>query len=213
MVTTMTNPDWRTALKLKLPTRQVAATLIASAVLALASATASATTITFDGLPGVTGDPLTSYTESGYTVTNSFGNWLEGHSFGNPDPSVFVADFFATPFGRLVVTAPGPFSFESLDMNMTFAGGYEISGLLGGVQQFDIVDNLAGSLVFTRILGNSSAKIDTLFIDVALSTTGSFNVDNIKVSAVPEPETYVFLAAGIGMIGLMARRRKARTTA
>ncbi len=55
--------------------------------------------------------------------------------------------------------------------------------------------------------------INTLFIDVALSTTGSFNVDNIKVSAVPEPETYVFLAAGVGVIGLMARRKKARTTA
>lgn len=200
-------------MKLKLPTRQVAATIIASAALALASATASATTITFDGLPGVTGDPLTSYTESGYTVTNVVGNWLEGHSFGNPDPSVFVADFFSAPFGRLAVTAPGPFSFESLDLNVTFAGGYEISGFLGGLQQFSVANNQAGSLTFSTILGNSSAMIDTLFIDVALPTTGSFNVDNIKVSAVPEPETYVFLAAGVGVIGLMARRRKARTTA
>lgn len=94
---------------------------------------------------------------------------------------------------------------------MTLAGGYEISGFLGGVQQFDIADNLLASPVFTTIFGNSSAKIDTLFIDVALSGPGSFNVDNIKV--VPEPETYVFLAAGVGLIGLMARRRKARTTA
>ncbi len=200
-------------MKLKLPTRQVAATIIASAALALASATASATTITFDGLPGVTGDPLTSYTESGYTVTNVVGSWLEGHSFGNPDPSVFVADFFSAPSGRLALTAPGPFSFESLDLNVTFAGGYEISGFLGGLQQFSVANNQAGSLTFSTILGNSSAMIDTLFIDVALPTTGSFNVDNIKVSAVPEPETYVFLAAGVGVIGLMARRRKTRTTA
>ena len=200
-------------MKLKPLTRQAAATLIASAALALASATASATTITFDGLPSASDVPFSSYTEGGYTVTNVIGNWLEGHVFGNPAPSVYVADFFSTPSGRLAVTGPGPFSFESLDLNVTFPGGYEISGFLGGLQQFSVANNQAGSFTFSTIVGNSSAMIDTLFIDVALSSTGSFNVDNIKVSAVPEPETYVFLAAGVGVIGLIARRRKARTVA
>jgi hypothetical protein len=35
-----------------------------------------------------------------------------------------------------------------------------------------------------------------------------FLVDNINVTAVPEPETYALLAAGLGLIGFVARRRK-----
>jgi hypothetical protein len=36
-----------------------------------------------------------------------------------------------------------------------------------------------------------------------------FTFDNINVSAVPEPETYAMLAAGLGLLGFMARRKKA----
>ena len=35
-----------------------------------------------------------------------------------------------------------------------------------------------------------------------------FLVDNIEVAAVPEPETYAMLMAGLGLVGYAARRRK-----
>jgi hypothetical protein len=38
--------------------------------------------------------------------------------------------------------------------------------------------------------------------------TRDFQVDNINVTAVPEPATYAMLAAGLGLIGLSGRRRK-----
>jgi hypothetical protein len=35
-------------------------------------------------------------------------------------------------------------------------------------------------------------------------------LDNVSVSAVPEPETYAMLVAGLGMLGFMGRRRQQR---
>jgi hypothetical protein len=33
-------------------------------------------------------------------------------------------------------------------------------------------------------------------------------LDNVSVSAVPEPEIYAMLLAGLGLMGVMSRRRK-----
>jgi hypothetical protein len=64
---------------------------IAALILAggtLASAAASATIITFSGLAGPDGTPLTTYTEGGFTVTTAFGQFSQALSAGNPPPSV-----------------------------------------------------------------------------------------------------------------------------
>ncbi len=40
------------------------------------------------------------------------------------------------------------------------------------------------------------------------SNTGIFHVDNINIIPVPEPETYVMLLVGLGLLGFMVRGRK-----
>lgn len=182
----------------------------ALAVLGLigASAAAHATIITFDGLPGTTGDALAAYTESGFTVTPSIGNWREAHSFGAPLPSLYVADFSGAPFGSLAVTGPELFTFDSLDLAPDLSGaGFEVRGFKGGLQQFSFSGNEAATGVFHTLLSPSRLAIDTLIIDVSSGGKGSINVDNIGVSAVPEPQTWSLALMGLVMAGLMARRR------
>ena len=47
----------------------------------------------------------------------------------------------------------------------------------------------------------------------ALGTSNSYgtSLDNISVSAIPEPETYAMMLAGLGLMGLIARRRRIAT--
>jgi hypothetical protein len=54
--------------------------------------------------------------------------------------------------------------------------------------------------------------------DLIFSATGTSNsyggsLDNVVVTAVPEPETYAMLLAGLGLIGTIVRRRKVGSAA
>ncbi len=54
----------------------------------------------------------------------------------------------------------------------------------------------------------ASSTLTTLkFTSGATGSSGSV-IDNVLVSAVPEPETYAMLLAGLGLMGVVARRRK-----
>ncbi|MBK9348103.1 MAG: FxDxF family PEP-CTERM protein [Burkholderiales bacterium] len=51
---------------------------------------------------------------------------------------------------------------------------------------------------------------DLVFSAVGASTSYGGSLDNVSVTAVPEPETYAMLLAGLGVMGAVARRRKAQ---
>jgi hypothetical protein len=46
------------------------------------------------------------------------------------------------------------------------------------------------------------------FLDITTSGQSSAIIDNITISAVPEPDTFAMLLAGLGLMGFVARRRK-----
>ncbi|MBW8831157.1 MAG: PEP-CTERM sorting domain-containing protein [Burkholderiales bacterium] len=182
------------------------------AVAICTSHAALASTITFDGLPGITADPFNSYSESGFTVAATFGNWKEGHSSGAPLPSLYVHDLHSSPFGALQVTNGGLFTFDSFDLSAFMSAvGYEIKGWLGTTSVFDVASSQAAGTAFTTVSGGSSLAIDRLTIDISSGGPGEFNVDNIRVSAVsavPEPSTYGLMMLGFGFIGAITRRRQ-----
>ena len=39
-------------------------------------------------------------------------------------------------------------------------------------------------------------------------STDAFEVANFSVTAIPEPETYALMLAGLGAVGFMSRRRR-----
>jgi len=98
----------------------------------------------------------------------------------------------------------------------------DVTGVLAGggtVYQSFLIDKSTGangSLNFTSYAFSSGFNN---LVSVRFSSSGSdlpefngFSVDNINataVTAVPEAETYAMLLAGLGMMGVVARRRKA----
>lgn len=172
-----------------------------------AACAAQATVITFDGLTGLAEPLPPAYTEGDFTVTPTGGNWLQAQTFGAPVPSVYVADFHSAPFGSLSVTGPGLFTFDALDLAPGLsAAGYEVRGYKGGLQQFSLSGNELNTGAFHTLLSPSRLAIDTLSIDVSGAGPGSINVDNIQVSAVPEPQAWSLALVGLAMAGLAARR-------
>jgi hypothetical protein len=179
-------------------------------VLTLMSSTASAAIITFDGLTGATADPLGVYSEDGFTVTPTLGAWKEAQVFGDPIPSIYVSDLGpGTPFGNLQITAGGGlFVFNSLDVQAFNSGvGYEIRGSLGGTVLFSVANSQGASAAFQTLTGGGALAIDTLTFDISSGGPGSFNVDNINVTAVPEPAAYLLVLAGLGWLGATRKRK------
>lgn len=126
----------------------------------------------------------------------------------------FVSTAFTKNTGSLT------FSFATAQQQVgIFANQFQSAGVLNSLS-FSALD-MAGN-----VLETASVSIDTdelgydegMFIGFQRDsadiygfalTDGSFVVDNLTISAVPEPETYAMLLAGLAAIGAAARRRRA----
>jgi choice-of-anchor C domain-containing protein len=124
-------------------------------------------------------------TLAGQTYGVSF--WLAG----NPDDTVKLKT--------------GTVSVGNLTQNFSFDTTGKSHASMGWIEQsFSFVAS-----------GNSSTLT---FASHQLNPNGTLSswgpaLDNISVTAVPEPETYALLLAGLAMVGTVARRRKGRTLA
>jgi PEP-CTERM motif len=188
-------------------------------LIVLSAAIAMADTITFNGLPGPTDSPFTTYTEGTFTVTAVGGSWFQGLLYGNPEPSIYDGPIGQPGNATVQVTdSAGPFTFGSLDYSSNNGESrYEIMGLLGATMEFDQTGTLAGSFPpfgFTTLASAfPNTQIDSLLIEVFPGDgVTSINLDNIVVDTVagttPEPGTWILL--GTGLSCLLARRRWTR---
>jgi hypothetical protein len=112
---------------------------------------------------------VSSYQESGFTVSVLSGNWSVRTDYGNPAPFIeFAAEAGTTVTGEIRVTASGaPFRFASVDLySSTTAIPYQITGLRNSTSVFVLADTAPQTFGNFRVVGNpnAAAVIDALSI-------------------------------------------------
>ena len=97
----------------------------------------------------------------------------------------------------------GLYNFEA---SVTSTGNISISN---GMFNSDGLGNLTPKIVYgTGAFGGGDMKVSFDFLSGA-KPGGSFGGALTITSAVPEPETYALMLAGLGVMGFIAMRRKA----
>ena len=115
--------------------------------------------------------------------------------------------------GALNASISGPVSAGAL--NFTFADVFQGTAIgngqnLGDFTSYAVLGSFAGAVftpftlggAYDLILGfNDGLRVDSDYDDMVVG---------LKVVAIPEPETYALLMAGLGAVGFVARRRRKR---
>ena len=138
-----------------------------------------------------------------------------------------VATLFYNDFGTLS-TADDTFNFSMSAFGLTgTATGFHIHAAAPAGANSGVVVNLAAapflslngggtllvggnnvSVTNTSLLGNLQSGLAYVNIHTAAFGGGEIRGQLIQVATVPEPSTYAMLAAGLGLVGFVARRRR-----
>lgn len=147
-------------------------------------------------------------------LTFALGTSAFDHAFGaNSIGDTFTDRYnftlsYATDLSSIVSTfspPPGPDGIQITGFSLVNSGGLS---LFGSSQASGIVD------VWT--LASPHLVADTYHLLVSgkvLSNDATAYSGHLTVTAVPEPDTYGMLLAGVGVIGMLARRRQRRPSA
>ena len=199
------------------------------ALLAMFWATESmATTIGFGNLGGSHLSAFNSYTESGYTVSATGGNWFVAKVFGSSIPAIVAGPIYHPGESQISVTEGGAqFTFQGLDLTNNVAGetSYTIAGFLStsGIApiftETVVIHNINTFNTFETTLSDRLKLVDRVTITGAPGRgTTSFNIDNIRAGAAicddpngscrPVPEPAAILLLGVGLAGIEIWRRR-----
>ncbi|WP_373986759.1 PEP-CTERM sorting domain-containing protein [Duganella sp. BuS-21] len=176
--------------------------LLSALLVACFSGAAMADTVNFSVAPGFSGGSV-----NGFTFSSNWQNYGYG---GSTEPFMEWYDQ-----AHSVVYDAGTFNFTGMSVSgwpwANYGGGY------GTTLNFDF-KNASGTVIAS---GSLEAPLSNSFIQYNQSVNGVheiyFHATNgfwprlasiDTVAAVPEPETYAMLLAGLGLVGFAARRKQ-----
>ena len=113
-------------------------------------------------------------------------------------PGVFE---FTTPLSALSFLWGSPDSFNDLGVELNDSGSFTPLSSIGS-------SGLNSDSSYVSLVTSGSEVITALSFTSIAGTGYAFEVDNLRISPVPEPETYTILLAGLAAISFMARRRR-----
>ncbi len=181
-------------------------------------------------------DPQPAVTPANYALFNGDGPWTLGYSFRADQSAAVTAlgafdwehDGFAANHqvglwdenGNLLAstsvasgdTLIGDFRYNNISaVNLTAGSVYYVGASNFGVEDPYGYDGIVTTTSGITYLGSAYAYGAALDFPAYRSgvQTGYYG-GNLLVAAVPEPETYAMMAAGLGLIGLASRRKQAR---
>jgi hypothetical protein len=194
--------------------------LLVALLLMFGGTEAMANTIGFDHLGGT--GPFTTYSEDGFTVSKTAGNFVTSQSLGAPSPSIY-ADLAALGGAGIMVTKNTglDFEFEGIDLwgDSEVGTTYVIHGLDDENTNVFTFNELIVKGFKTVLasdfppLANPSIRTLTVYGGVG-QNPGHVRIDNIRIACVPAcpdvpggdpnipvPETASLLLLGAGLAG------------
>lgn len=145
----------------------------------------------------------TKFYEGGLSVGNSPGAANDEGSVNFGSGNLYLAEIGGTQAGT-------GFDYYNVAGNLHFGGTLKLvsyGAFIGQAgQTFDLFDWGTSSGTFASIDSSSFH----LAAGTRLDTSHLYQNGTISVAAVPEPETYAMLLAGLGLMGAMVRRRQTK---
>lgn len=202
----------------------------AAGLLVVATSSAQALTSFSDGFesPSIGSQPYVTYsanqTFSGWKVT---GNSIDVVS-NNWQPPIHAADGVqfldlagTAPGGisRLLMLDPGFYTLSFAYRGNTFdanpvGNAYMALSIAGVADPYVIYAPTSQSTWLTASFNFQATQPSTMVSFSSLvagaSGTGGMLLDSVQVAAVPEPHEWVMMLSGLGLVGVIAKRRRSR---